>query len=279
MGKIIFKIFVLVCVFSGCSKNTIYKIYYNGTIWTGDYEVPFATAMVLNQEKFIFVGQDADALDMASEQTEMIDLKGNFVTPGFIDNHVHFISGGLHLSRVNLNDVSSKHEFQKRIVDFQKMFPGNSWILGGNWDHELWGGMYPDKSWIDEVASDRPVFLDRLDGHMGLANTKAMNIAGIHASTLDPSGGVIVRDQNGNPTGVLKDLAMDLVLAILPEESLRKWTVPLIELWNMRFLLESLKYTIWGLGKIWRLTEGIMKKTNSKYELKYILGIQTGEIL
>ena len=219
MGKIIFKIFVLVCVFSGCSKNTIYKIYYNGTIWTGDYEVPFATAMVLNQEKFIFVGQDADALDMASEQTEMIDLKGNFVTPGFIDNHVHFISGGLQLSRVNLNDVSSKHEFQKRIVDFQKMFPGNSWILGGNWDHELWGGMYPDKSWIDEVASDRPVFLDRLDGHMGLANTKAMNIAGIHASTLDPSGGVIVRDQNGNPTGVLKDLAMDLVLAILPEES------------------------------------------------------------
>ena len=75
MGKIIFKIFVLVCVFSGCSKNTIYKIYYNGTIWTGDCEVPFATAMVLNQEKFIFVGQDADALDMASEQTEIIDLK------------------------------------------------------------------------------------------------------------------------------------------------------------------------------------------------------------
>ena len=279
MGKIIFKIFVLVCVFSGCSKNTIDKIYYNGTIWTGDYEAPFATAMVLNQEKFIFVGIDADAMDMASSQTEMIDLKGNFVTPGFIDNHVHFISGGLHLSRVNLNDVSSKHEFQKRIVDFQKMFPGNSWILGGNWDHELWGGMYPDKSWIDEVASDRPVFLDRLDGHMGLANTKAMNIAGIHASTLDPSGGVIVRDQNGNPTGVLKDLAMDLVLAILPEESLRKWIVLLIELWSMRFLLESLKYTIWGLGKIWRLIEGIMKKTNSKYELKYILGIQTGEIL
>ena len=75
--------------------------------------------------------------------------------------------------------------------------------------------MYPDKSWIDEIASDRPVFLDRLDGHMGLANTKAMNIAGIHASTLDPSGGVIVRDQNGNPTGVLKDLAMDLVLIYL----------------------------------------------------------------
>ena len=117
MGKIIFKIFVLVSVFSGCSKNTIDKIYYNGTIWTGDYKSPFATAMVLYQEKFIFVGQDADALDMASNLTEMIDLKGNFVTPGFIDNHVHFISGGLQLSRINLNDVSSKHEFQKISVE------------------------------------------------------------------------------------------------------------------------------------------------------------------
>ena len=95
----------------------------------------------------------------------------------------------------------------------------SSWILGGNWDHELWGGIYPDKSWIDEVVSDRPVFLDRLDGHMALANTKAMNLAGINSSTLDPPGGVIIRDQNSDPTGVLKDLAMDLVQTIIPEES------------------------------------------------------------
>ena len=219
MGKIIFKIFILVCVFSGCSKDTIDKIYYNGVIWTGEHDMPSATAIVLNQEKFIFVGADADAIAMASDQTEMIDLKGNFVTPGFIDNHVHFISGGLQLSRLNLNDVSSKKEFQEKIVEFHRKLPENSWILGGNWDHELWGGIYPDKSWIDEVVSDRPVFLDRLDGHMALANTKAMSIAGIHSLTLDPPGGVIIRDQNSNPTGVLKDLAMDLVLAILPEES------------------------------------------------------------
>lgn len=218
-GKIIFKTYILLCVFSGCSKNTIDKIYFNGVIWTGEHHTPSATALVLSEEKFIFVGEDADAKAMATDQTEMIDLKGNFVTPGFIDNHVHFISGGLQLSRVNLNDVSSKQEFQKRIVEFHRMLPENSWILGGNWDHELWGGTYPDKSWIDEVVSDRPVFLDRLDGHMALANTRAMNLAGIHSSTLDPSGGVIIRDQNSNPTGVLKDLAMDLVLSILPEES------------------------------------------------------------
>ena len=217
--KLIFKAFIFLLIFSGCSKNTIDKIYYNGVVWTADQKIPSATAMVLNEGVFLFVGEDKEALSMATDRTEIIDLKGNFVTPGFIDNHVHFISGGLQLSRVNLNDVLSKQEFQSRIIEFDRVLPKSSWILGGNWDHELWGGIYPDKSWIDEVVSDRPVFLDRLDGHMALANTKAMNLAGINSSTLDPLGGVIIRDQNSDPTGVLKDLAMDLVQTIIPEES------------------------------------------------------------
>ena len=217
--KLIFKAFIFLLIFSGCSKNTIDKIYYNGVVWTADQKIPSATAMVLNEGVFLFVGEDKEALSMATDRTEIIDLKGNFVTPGFIDNHVHFISGGLQLSRVNLNDVLSKQEFQSRIIEFDRVLPKSSWILGGNWDHELWGGIYPDKSWIDEVVSDRPVFLDRLDGHMALANTKAMNLAGINSSTLDPPGGVIIRDQNSDPTGVLKDLAMDLVQTIIPEES------------------------------------------------------------
>ena len=217
--KLFFKAFIFLLIFSGCSKNTIDKIYYNGVVWTADQKIPSATAMVLNEGVFLFVGEDKEALSMATDRTEIIDLKGNFVTPGFIDNHVHFISGGLQLSRVNLNDVLSKQEFQARIIEFDRVLPKSSWILGGNWDHELWGGIYPDKSWIDEVVSDRPVFLDRLDGHMALANTKAMNLAGINSSTLDPPGGVIIRDQNSDPTGVLKDLAMDLVQTIIPEES------------------------------------------------------------
>ena len=217
--KLFFKAFIFLLIFSGCSKNTIDKIYYNGVVWTADQKIPSATAMVLNEGVFLFVGEDKEALSMATDRTEIIDLKGNFVTPGFIDNHVHFISGGLQLSRVNLNDVLSKQEFQARIIEFDRVLPKSSWILGGNWDHELWGGIYPDKSWIDEVVSDRPVFLDRLDGHMALANTKAMNLAGINSSTLDPPGGVIIRDQNSDPTGVLKDLAMDLVQNIIPEES------------------------------------------------------------
>ena len=219
MIQILLRLVLVVFILSGCEKQTVDKIYFNGFIWTADQKIPFATAMVLNKGVFLFVGEDKEALSMVTDRTVVIDLKGNFVTPGFIDNHVHFISGGLQLSRLNLNDVSSKQEFQEKIVEFHRKLPENSWILGGSWDHELWGGIYPDKSWIDEVVSDRPVFLDRLDGHMALANTNAMTKAGIHSSTLDPSGGVILRDQNSNPTGVLKDLAMDLVRSIIPEES------------------------------------------------------------
>ena len=169
------------------------------------FHTGIAAAAVANQLTYDNIYQERYMGDPKESYQDYIDgspikyaknLKGNFVTPGFIDNHVHFISGGLQLSRVNLNDVSSKQEFQARIIEFDRALPKSSWILGGNWDHELWGGIYPDKSWIDEVVSDRPVFLDRLDGHMGLANTKAMTLAGIHSSTLDPPGGVIVRDQN-----------------------------------------------------------------------------------
>ena len=106
--KLIFKAFIFLLIFSGCSKNTIDKIYYNGVVWTADQKIPSATAMVLNEGVFLFVGEDKEALSMATDRTEIIDLKGNFVTPGFIDNHVHFISGGLQLSRVNLNDVLSR---------------------------------------------------------------------------------------------------------------------------------------------------------------------------
>ena len=135
--KLIFKAFIFLLIFSGCSKNTIDKIYYNGVVWTADQKIPSATAMVLNEGVFLFVGEDKEALSMATDRTEIIDLKGNFVTPGFIDNHVHFISGGLQLSRVNLNDVLSKQEFQARIIEFDRVLPKSSWILGGNWDHEL----------------------------------------------------------------------------------------------------------------------------------------------
>ncbi|MBA66004.1 MAG: amidohydrolase [Candidatus Marinimicrobia bacterium] len=219
MIKIFFHFSLYLFILSGCEKQSINKIYFNGIIWTGDNDISSATAMVLEKEHFIFVGKDKEALDMATEDTELIDLMGRFVTPGFIDNHVHFISGGLQLSRIDLSGVSTKSDFQERIAYFDKILLEDSWMIGGNWDHELWGGSYPDKSWIDEVVQNRPVFLDRLDGHMSLANSKALEIADITAETIDPVGGVIIRNSKNEPTGILKDLAMNLILDLVPPES------------------------------------------------------------
>jgi len=203
----------------GCSKDKTQKIYYNGIVWTGDDILPMVTAIAVTDEYIIAVGDDEKILSMADQETDKIDLLGRFVSPGLIDNHVHFISGGLQLSRVNLNDANTKEIFQERLVKFDKILPNGAWILGGNWDHELWGGQYPDKSWIDEVVYERPVLIDRLDGHMALANSKALDIAGINSNTMDPVGGIILKDENNEPTGILKELAINLVSELVPELS------------------------------------------------------------
>ena len=163
------KIFPLVFIILCCSSNnTIEKVYYNGIIWTGNKDNPSASAILIKGDKISFVGNDNETLSRTSDQAEKIDLGGRFVTPGFIDNHVHFMSGGLQLSRVDLRNAKSKKEFQELIAKADNDLAEGVWMQGGNWDHELWGGQYPDRSWIDEVVNDRPVFLDRLDGHMGL---------------------------------------------------------------------------------------------------------------
>ena len=209
---------LMIFIFS-CSKDRIQKIYYNGIVWTGDDIIPMVSAIAVTDEFIIAVGGDEEILSMADQKTDKIDLLGKFVSPGFIDNHVHFISGGLQLSRVNLSDATTKEIFQERLVNFDKILPNGSWILGGNWDHELWGGQYPDKSWIDEVIKDRPVLIDRLDGHMSLANSKALDIAGINSNTMDPMGGIILKNENNEPTGILKELAINLVSELVPELS------------------------------------------------------------
>jgi len=213
------KLSFLLLTFS-CSVQNVDKIYYNGIIWTGDSNNPSATALAVSGDQILFVGADSDALVMATENTKKIDLSSRFVTPGLIDNHVHIMSGGFQLSSVNLRDVDNKSEFQERIKAHAETLPADAWLQGGDWDHELWGGIYPDKSWIDDVVPDRPVFLGRLDGHMALANSKALALAGITASTTDPAGGIVIKDDKGNPTGILKDEAMGLVNKVIPDPTI-----------------------------------------------------------
>ena len=195
------------------------KVYFNGFIWTGDLVQPRASAMIVRGEKIVFVGSDFEAKSMVDADAILVDLQGNFVTPGLIDNHVHFINGGTQLSQVNLYDVSSKEEFQKRILEIHNLLPEGKWMLGGNWDHEKWGGSYPDRSWIDDEVIDRPVLLDRLDGHMALANGLALTMAKINKESVDPDGGIIQKDNNGVPTGILKDNAIALCSKLIPKVS------------------------------------------------------------
>jgi predicted amidohydrolase YtcJ len=139
------------------------------------------------------------------------------VLPGFIDSHTHFIPGGFQLSSVDLRDADSREEFGARIVRFAQGLAPGEWITGGDWDHEMWGGELPTKGWIDAATFENPIFISRLDGHMALANSLALELAGITASTPVPAGGEIVLDpKTGEPTGILKDEAMGLVTRVIP---------------------------------------------------------------
>ncbi len=212
-------LFIFLFILSCSNKDIQKKIYFNGSIWTGDSNNPEATAIIVLGEVLSFVGSDEQALSLLDESTVKIDLKGRFVTPGFIDNHVHFIPGGMQLEQVDLYDVTSKAEFQKRIYKVDQSLPRGKWMVGGNWDHEKWGGNYPDKSWIDDIVDDRPVLLDRLDGHMALANSIALGLGNITEKSNDPIGGIIQKNDKGNPTGILKDNAIDICRAMIPNDT------------------------------------------------------------
>jgi len=197
-------------------------VFINGKIFTCDDKNPLAEAVVIESNKISFVGSTNDALKKISldEANEVIDLNGKLMLPGFIDNHVHFINGGLYLLGIDLRPANSTSEFKQILKDYAEKNPGK-WITGGYWDHEKWEIKdYPTKEMIDEVVPNQPVFVSRLDGHMGVANSLALKLAGITKETQSPDGGLIVKDpKTGEPTGLLKDNAMDFVFNIIPSPS------------------------------------------------------------
>lgn len=185
-------------------------------VWTGDPAQPWAEAVASRGERIIAVGSDASMSPLIDKETEVISVSGSMLVPGFIDTHVHFLSGGSGLASVQLRDARTPEEFARRIADFAKTIGPGEWILNGAWDHTNWGGQLPSRDWIDAVTADNPVWVSRLDGHMGVANSLALEKAGVDADSPDIEGGTIVRDASGRPTGVLKDNAMRLVLAAVP---------------------------------------------------------------
>ncbi len=190
----------------------------NANVWTGDPSRPKAEALALAADRIALVGTTDEVRALAGG-ARVIDAGGQFVAPGFIDTHVHFIDGGFRLASVQLRDATTREEFVRRIAAFAGTLPTGTWITGGDWDHEHWGGELPARDWIDTVTPDHPVWVNRLDGHMALANSRALQAARIDATTAPGDGGEIVRQRSGEPTGVLKDNAMALVDRVVPPPS------------------------------------------------------------
>jgi len=190
----------------------------NAAIHTMDRQRPRAEAVAIYGNRIAAVGTSAEIRKFAGGQTRIIDAGGALLLPGFNDSHVHFIDGGAHLASVQLRDAASPQDFAARIRQFAAKMPKGRWITGGDWDHERWtNAPLPTKELIDEFTPDHPVFVNRLDGHMSLANSVALKLAGVTKETADPPGGLIVRDaKTGEPTGVLKDAAMSFVNAKIP---------------------------------------------------------------
>jgi predicted amidohydrolase YtcJ len=189
----------------------------NARIWTVDSRLPQAQAVAVLRDRIVGVGSAAEVEKWHGPSTRIIDAGGKLVLPGFNDAHVHFVSGGQQLDAVDLNDATSADEFVRRIGQQAAKTPKEQWITGGDWDETKWSpAQLPTKEMIDGVTPDNPVFVNRYDGHMSLANSVALRLAGVTGATPDPPGGSIVRDAQGNPTGALKDAAMDYVFKVIP---------------------------------------------------------------
>ena len=189
----------------------------NAKVWTGDASRPWAQAVAVLGDRIVAVGKDAELERWKGPKTQIIDAGSHLLLPGFNDAHVHFLDGGMQLDSIQLNDASSAQEFSRRIGERAKITPQKEWVLGGDWDETKWNPVaLPTRELIDAVTPNTPVWVTRYDGHMGLANSVALRLAKIDASTPDVPGGEIVRDAKGNPTGALKDAAQELIFRAIP---------------------------------------------------------------
>lgn len=205
---------------TGQTRPAAELIITNAKVYTVDKNQPHAEAVAVIGERIVAVGSAAEIDQWRGAATKVIDAGGKLLLPGFNDAHVHFIDGGVQLDSVDLRYTVTPEEFTKRIADRAKITPKGEWITGGDWDEEKWNPPHlPTRQLIDGVTPGTPVFVNRYDGHESLANSLALKIAGVTKDTPNPPGGEIVKDASGNPTGVLKDAAQDLVERKIPPMS------------------------------------------------------------
>src|SRR2546430_13424992 len=201
-------------------KPSATLIIVNAAVYTVDKQHPRAEAVAVIGDRIVAVGSSAEINSWRGPQTKVIDAAGKLVLPGFNDAHVHFIAGGAQFDQINLNDPANPQEFAKRIAAQVSKTPKGEWILGGRCDETKWPDpQLPTKELVDPVTRATPIFVERYDGHEALANSAAMKFAGVDAKTADVPGGVIMRDASGNPTGIFKDAAQELIYKAIPPMS------------------------------------------------------------
>ncbi len=191
-----------------------------GRIWTGDAERPWAEALASRGGAIAAVGSRTEAMRFQGPRTRVIDRPDAFATPGLIDAHGHLCDLGAADDEIDLRGVNSVEKVASQVKAWIEAHPGDSWVIGRNWDQSLWpGGSFPDTASLDAVAPKRPVWLSRVDGHAGWANTEALKRGQVTRETEAPAGGQILHKQDGEPTGVFIDAAMDLVGRRIPPAS------------------------------------------------------------
>ncbi|MBN1222444.1 MAG: amidohydrolase [Candidatus Aminicenantes bacterium] len=216
-------IFLMVLALAGCSSDKPAKpkadrIFINGKVWTGNDAQPTAQAMAISGDKIVAVGTTAEIRALASDETEVVDLKNRRVVPGFQDSHTHFLMGSANKGRqIELDDAETLEEVQRRVAEHAAANPDAGWIIGGGWGYAAFPGNTVDKKYLDEVVLDRPVYLESRDGHMGFGNSKALELAGITRDTQDPPNGRIIKGKNGEPTGEVQESAQRLIRKLIPE--------------------------------------------------------------
>jgi len=193
------------------------RVFVNGRVWTGEPTRPMVEAIAVRGTKILALGPSMVMRMLVGKGTEVLDLRGRFVAPGFIDAHMHLLGGGLSLEELRLDEVETLPEVLKRIGEWAGTHPDRHWVTGEGWTYAAFPGGLPTRAPLDAVVVERPAWLVSYEGHTGWANTLALKLAGVTRETADPPNGLIVRDANGDATGALKEDAMDLVARLVPK--------------------------------------------------------------
>ncbi len=209
--------FVAAIIFSCTQKDAPDLILINGKVWTGETETAFEEAVAINGNLIVAVGASDSIRSLADSETKVIDLDGKLVTAGFNDAHIHFLSGSMGLAEVDMTGTSNPTEIVERVNEYIAQNPNRQWIVGRGWQYTSFESGLPDLETLKGITTEKPVFIRAYDGHSGWANKKALELAGIDKNTVYKEFGEIVRDKNGNPTGALRESAMDLVRKHIPK--------------------------------------------------------------